>query len=132
MFPYGIVVYRVVSEFADALRRNDVSAKIKGHIRSRASLIGSWWSCVRKKCDYYQVYQAYGPADLTHLGYHAAERLALEHLLGCERRDGGVCEDCEGWAVRLRGEFWAVLMKRTPPDANDPESKKGTFGFHQS
>src|SRR5207249_9931908 len=46
----------------------------------------SWWSCLRKRCDYYEVYQAYGPADLTHIGYHAAEKLALEHRTDCVTR----------------------------------------------
>ncbi len=32
------------------------------------------WRCLTHQCDYYQHYLAYGPAELTHIGYHAAER----------------------------------------------------------
>src|SRR5204863_9347917 len=34
----------------------------------------SWWICRAKKCDYYEHYLAYGPAELTHEGFHAACR----------------------------------------------------------
>lgn len=30
--------------------------------------------CREQKCSYFQHYLAYGPADLTHEGYHAAEK----------------------------------------------------------
>jgi hypothetical protein len=32
-----------------------------------------WWECRAKQCTYFKHYLAYGPADLTHEGYHAAE-----------------------------------------------------------
>lgn len=36
------------------------------------------WECATKQCTYYQHYLAYGPAELTHIGYHAAERHCIE------------------------------------------------------
>lgn len=31
-----------------------------------------WLACRRKRCDYYKHYLAYGPAELTHEGFHSA------------------------------------------------------------
>ena len=36
------------------------------------------WDCATKQCSYYQHYQAYGPAELTHIGYHVAEQHCAE------------------------------------------------------
>ncbi len=44
-----------------------------------------WWRCLTHRCDYYQHYLAYGPATLTHAGFHAAER-------HCERAQRRVTE----------------------------------------
>jgi hypothetical protein len=43
-------------------------------LRKLRRAIRSWWECRTKKCTYYRHYLAYGPADLTHDGYHAAEQ----------------------------------------------------------
>lgn len=40
--------------------------------------------CARKKCSYYQHYLAYGPADLTHEGFHAAEERCRDAQLRIE------------------------------------------------
>lgn len=34
--------------------------------------------CRTKRCSYFQFYLAYGPAELTHEGYHAAEKICAE------------------------------------------------------
>lgn len=130
MSVYAFILYKTVREFAEILQREDVSAKVKAAVKARASTIRSWWSCARKTCDYYQVYQAYGPAELTHRGYHAAEQLAVEHFVGCPRRCGAVCAECEAWASRLRGEFWSTLMKPTTSPDTGPEAKPH-YGFYQ-
>lgn len=133
MVPYAFILYKTVSSFAGILERQDVSTRIKPSISSRASILRSWWSCTKKKCDYYQVYQAYGPAELTHIGYHSAERLAIEHFAGHSENPGSSkgCQDCKTWAHRLRGEFWSTLLVDGPPVDTDPalESKKKQFGF---
>ena len=36
------------------------------------------WECATKRCSYYECYLVYGPAELTHIGYHNAERHCLE------------------------------------------------------
>lgn len=40
--------------------------------------IRNWWECRTKRCDYYDHYLAYGPAELTHEGYHSAIRKCQE------------------------------------------------------
>ena len=35
------------------------------------------WQCATKQCDYYTHYLAYGPADLTHIGFHNATKKGL-------------------------------------------------------
>jgi len=61
----------------------------------------NWWWCRTKNCDYYRHYLAYGPADLTHIGYHSAERLADSHFKSCKYH-GIVCDVCRRWEERLR------------------------------
>jgi hypothetical protein len=87
----------------------------------RWTMVRSWWNCKAKKCDYYQVYQAYGPADLTHVGFHAGEQLALTHFLS-HPGNPDECRVCKDWAERLRGNLWNTLMERH-------ESEK-QYGFH--
>jgi len=95
----------------------------------------AWWVCKRNRCDYYQIYQAYGPAHLTHVGYHAAEQLAWEHLLSHSGDSSSGCKVCKDWAERLRGELWGKLMSGDsnpdPPCAPETilEAKKRQFGF---
>jgi hypothetical protein len=89
-----------------------------------------WWDCRTKRCDYYQCYQALGPSELTHIGYHAAARMALEHRGGCEMREERECDTCRTWAERLRGEVWAALMgNRSVVGDQMVEEKKKTYGF---
>jgi hypothetical protein len=102
-------------------------------LRERWEVLSAWWLCRRKQCDYYQSYQAYGPPDLTHVGYHAGERLAIEHFVSHSGGSSQGCEVCKNWAERLRGEFWNGLMSANaaPEGPTDPilESKKRQFGF---
>ena len=118
MIPYGYIVFSVTRQIGRLLEDGQISQKTKNFLGSRTSALKSSWRCLRMKCDYYQVYQAYGPADLTHVGYHAAEKLALEHLGKCDRRP---CEVCGQWATRLRGELWQAIM-------SGPDKEK--IGFH--
>jgi hypothetical protein len=59
--------------------------------------------CRRRACTYFGSYLAYGPPELTHEGYHAAERLAEGHIRLCnwDWRRGG-CPTCADWERRLR------------------------------
>jgi hypothetical protein len=89
-----------------------------------------WWECRIRRCDYYQSYQALGAPELTHVGYHAAGRMALEHRTSCTTREEGKCETCETWAERLRGEVWEALMgNRSIIDSRLVEKKKKIYGF---
>jgi hypothetical protein len=90
-----------------------------------------WCECRAKRCDYYQSYQALGPPELTHVGYHAAERMALEHRGVCLMREEGQCELCEGWAERLRGEVWQAIMGNKSAIGDQLiEKKNKVYGFH--
>lgn len=54
-------------------------------------------------CSYVNHYLAYGPADLTHAGFHAAERLAQEHMTSCRVYESGrICSTCQRHEERLR------------------------------
>src|SRR6266478_5066286 len=110
MVPYGFILFRVTQGFSEILKKEQVGKRTKGFLQLRSSLLKNWWSCRRKRCDYYQLYQAYGSAELTHTGYHSAEKLALEHRANCDMRNERECEICLEWAKRLRGELWEVLM----------------------
>lgn len=41
----------------------------------RNTRLWQWWLCTTKQCSYFEHYLAHGPAELTHEGYHSAERL---------------------------------------------------------
>jgi hypothetical protein len=60
--------------------------------------------CRRHECDYYRHYLAYGGPDLTHEGYHAAEKIAEHHFASCGsiRNDRGPCQVCISHEQRLR------------------------------
>lgn len=62
----------------------------------------NWWRCRTKACDYYRHYLAYGPAELTHIGYHSAERLGSEHFKNCRYNGPNLCQTCVRWEQRLR------------------------------
>ena len=64
--------------------------------------IRNWWHCQTKRCDYYDHYLAYGPAELTHEGFHAAERLAENHFRGCSYNGPNLCPVCTRWEQRVR------------------------------
>jgi len=129
MAPYGYIVFKVVQGFGEILKQEQVGKKAKDFLTLRISLLSSWWSCLRKHCDYYEVYQAYGPADLTHIGYHAAEKLALEHRADCVTRSEHECETCQSWADRLRGEVWDLLMASKARTQEILLAEK-QYGFH--
>ena len=73
-------------------------------------------NCRMHTCSYYFHYLAYGPADLTHDGFHAAEqhcsvaqKAAEEHLKVCTHRNQYECPNCNSferiansWEVRVR------------------------------
>jgi hypothetical protein len=60
--------------------------------------------CRKHECDYYRHYLAYGGPDLTHEGYHAAEKIAAAHFASCGsiRHDRGPCHVCISHEQRLR------------------------------
>jgi hypothetical protein len=59
--------------------------------------------CRARECTYYKHYLAYGPADLTHEGFHAAEQNGLEHVKDCSRAaKGDNCTVCASYERRLR------------------------------
>lgn len=73
--------------------------------------------CQDRTCGYYSHYLAYGSAELTHEGYHAAEQLCLnhqervsEHLARCQLCNEGLkCPTHESlskvaneWELRVR------------------------------
>jgi len=60
------------------------------------------WECRTKRCSYYAHYLAYGPAHLTHIGYHSAEKLGGAHFANCSYSGPGLCSICESWERRLR------------------------------
>jgi hypothetical protein len=65
--------------------------------------LSEWLDCRLKRCSYYSHYQAYGPCELTHLGWHFAEREGLRHFQNCDRMERtGVCPVCTHWEQRLR------------------------------
>jgi hypothetical protein len=92
MLPYGYFVFKVVQGFHEILQSEQLGKKTKTFLTLRISVLHSWWSCPRKRCDYYEIYQAYGPVELTHVGYHSAEKLALEHRASCTTRTEGECK----------------------------------------
>jgi hypothetical protein len=54
-------------------------------------------------CSYTNHYLVYGPADLTHGGWHAAERLGRQHFAECRKStETGICGTCSEWERRLR------------------------------
>ena len=58
---------------------------------------------VPHNCSYVSHYLAYGPADLTHAGFHAAEKLAEQHMAGCRLIEmKGGCSTCQRHEERLR------------------------------
>jgi hypothetical protein len=128
MIPYGYIIFKVTQSFGEILKEEQAGKRTKKFLQPRVSLLGNWWSCQRKRCDYYQIYQAHGPADLTHIGYHAAEKLALDHRATCQTRSERECEVCQQWADSLRGELWEVLMG----NKNQISLLEGKreFGFH--
>jgi hypothetical protein len=52
--------------------------------------------CRAHTCEYYQHYLAYGGPELTHEGFHAAEKIAEHHFASCGsiRHDRGPCQVC--------------------------------------
>lgn len=60
-------------------------------------------ACQEKHCSYYEGYLAYGPPELTHEGFHAAERQGEAHMKSCVQMNRtGRCTVCEGYEKRLR------------------------------
>lgn len=56
-----------------------------------------------ENCSYVSHYLAYGGPDLTHAGYHAAEKLGERHMVNCRLMERtGSCASCAEWERRLR------------------------------
>ena len=54
-------------------------------------------------CTYRNHYLVYGPAELTHGGWHAAELQGQAHFTQCGKDwEKGVCLTCTEWERRLR------------------------------
>lgn len=65
--------------------------------------IQDWWKChVSKRCSYYDHYLVYGPAELTHIGFHRAEEKAVAHFKNCSYSGNDLCGTCSRWEQRLR------------------------------
>lgn len=59
-------------------QRQTVVAVVLGPVVRLWGWIARPWLCALKRCAYYRQYLVRGPADLTHMGYHAAERECRE------------------------------------------------------
>jgi len=68
-------------------------------MKSLRKWLRRWWECRTKRCTYYKHYLAYGPADLTHEGFHSAE------------------ENCAIWQARQL----AWMREHENDDATQPE-----------
>jgi hypothetical protein len=113
------------------LKEKRIGKSVKDFLAQRAFLLRCWWKCRTKRCDYYQVYQALGAPDLTHVGYHAAERIALEHCASCTIPMDRECDTCKAWAERLRGgALQAIMGNRSELGERLIEEKKKTYGFY--
>jgi hypothetical protein len=73
-------------------------------LRRLRRALAQWWECRTKRCSYYAHYQVYGPCELTHEGWHHAERKGEEHFRNCDRWEHceGLCPVCIMWEKRLR------------------------------
>jgi hypothetical protein len=83
----------------DVLTRREAMKPI---LRTIKRAVRKWWECRTKRCDYFRHYLAYGPAELTHEGYHAAEDLGARHFASCHYEGPGLCKTCSNWEMRLR------------------------------
>jgi hypothetical protein len=70
--------------------------------RKMRNAFRNWLDCRMKRCTYYGHYLAYGPAELTHIGYHSAERIASAHFQNCSYNGPNLCSVCTKWEERLR------------------------------
>lgn len=52
--------------------------KMPRWLRQFGRYLSRKWECATKECSYYKHYCAYGPAELTHVGYHHAEHHCIE------------------------------------------------------
>lgn len=79
-------------------------------IRKIRNALRRWWECRTKTCSYYEHYLAYGPAELTHEGFHAAERKCDEWQrkddewlrAHPDKIDSPYRHLCEVWEKRVR------------------------------
>jgi hypothetical protein len=94
-----------MDELLDSLQ--ELTAAVKELVSIARQLVGPEMpeECQTHTCTYYTHYLAYGPADLTHEGFHQAERMGDEHIRNCTRTHNAphaVCPICTRWEVRLR------------------------------
>jgi len=60
-------------------------------------------ACTAHQCEFYLGYLAYGPADLSHEGYHSACLKFRQHTDSCNHDWGtGGCPTCLRWEERVR------------------------------
>ena len=108
-----------LEERMDALEawQTEVNARLTA-LEQRVESSGETWpdmssDCRAHTCTYYQHYLAYGPADLTHEGYHAAEVHCIEaqekarnwdekNAADSSRRVNPYDKMAHDWEVRVR------------------------------
>jgi len=75
--------------------------------------------CRMHTCSYFRHYLAYGPAELSHEGYHAAElrctdvqKRYLDHLDSCRKCNEGELATCAlEKALRKQAEYWEKAVR---------------------
>jgi hypothetical protein len=76
---------------------------MRRRLRRLEVAIRGWWECRTKRCSYYTHYQVYGPCELSHVGWHNAEKAGLAHFESCRHTWGTApCSTCLNWERRLR------------------------------
>ena len=79
---------------------------MRKRIRRTLTRLCAWWDCRRHRCSYYWHYLAHGPAELTHAGYHAAERHCSRVQGGVEKwldQNPGICPPN---SLERQAEYW--------------------------
>lgn len=71
-------------------------------LRRIRQALAAWWECRSRRCSYFTHYQVYGPCELSHIGWHNAEKRGEEHFRDCSYRGDGLCPSCLRWEERLR------------------------------
>lgn len=67
-------VYRLACSALRTQLKEKYSMRTRGLWWRLKRAFARWLDCRLKRCSYYEHYLAYGPAELTHEGFHSAER----------------------------------------------------------